>query len=146
MGFSEERSVEEPTIKIFDELGYETINLFSEQFGSENPLGRETSSDVVLKKILKHKLKEFNPSVTQKMGMAAIDEIIKDRSSLSLARANQEIYELLKNGIEIQAVDDKGEEITQIVQVIDWNNPENNHFLLASQYGLQEIFIAEDQI
>lgn len=133
MGFSERSSIEEPAIRMFNELGYETVNLFTEEFGSENPLGRETSSDVILKKVLRQKLAEFNPSLMPKVMDDAIDEITKDRSSLSLARANQEVYELLKNGVKIQRVNDKGEETTEIVQVIDWNNPENNHFLLASQ-------------
>jgi len=133
MVFSESRSVENPAIKVFEDLNYESVNLFAEQFGFENPLGRETSSDVILKRILKQKLKEFNPSSNNEVIDSAIDEIIKDRSSLSLARANQEIYELLKNGMKVPTVNDKGEEITEIVEVINWNNPENNHFLLASQ-------------
>ncbi|MHA1332037.1 MAG: type I restriction endonuclease, partial [Candidatus Hodarchaeales archaeon] len=133
MVFSESKSIEEPAIKIFGKLGYETVNLFDEEFGLKNPLGRETSSDVILKKILKQKLVEFNPSVTHKVIDAAINEIAKDRSSLSLARANQEVYELLKDGIKIPTVNDKGEDVIEIVQVIDWNVPENNHFLLASQ-------------
>lgn len=133
MGFSEEHSVEWPTIKIFKELGYDTVNLFNETFGFENPLGRETSSDVILKKILRQKLIELNPSLNHKIVDAAIDEMVKDRSSLSLARANQEVYELLKYGIRIQTVNDKGEDVTEIIKVIDWNAPENNHFLLASQ-------------
>ena len=120
-------------MKVFQGLGYEIADLFNERFGSDNPLGRETSSDVILRKILKQKLVEFNPSVTQKIIDAAIGEIVKDRSSLSLARANQEIYELLKNGIKIQTVNDNGQEITEIVQVIDWSIPGNNNFLLASQ-------------
>jgi len=133
MGFSEDRSVEQPTIGLFGNLGYETVDLFNESFGLENPLGRETSSDVVLRKRLRQKLVEFNPSASEEIINAAINELTKDRSSLSLARANQEIYELLKNGIKIQTANDKGEGITEIVQVINWNTPENNHFLLASQ-------------
>lgn len=133
MEFSESRSIEKPALNTFGGVGYETVNLFNERFGSDNPLGRETSSDVVLKKILKQKLLELNPSTSDKIIDAAIDEISKDRSSLSLARANQEIYELLKNGIKIQTVNYNGEEITEVVQVIDWNSPDNNHFLLASQ-------------
>lgn len=132
-GFSEGRSVEQPAISIFEQISYKTVNLFHERFGPDNSLGRETSSDVVLKNILERKLKEFNPSVSDEVIDAAIEELVKDRSSLSLVRANQEIYKLLKNGLKIQTLDDKGKEITEIVQVIDWNNPEKNHFLLASQ-------------
>jgi len=133
VGFSEEKSVEQPAIRVFRELGYETINLFHEKIGPDSHLGRETSSDVILKKILMEKLAEFNPSLNDSVIDAAIDEIVRDRSSLSVAKANQEVYELLKNGIKIPTVNDKGEDVTEIVQVIDWNVPENNHFLLASQ-------------
>jgi type I restriction enzyme R subunit len=130
---SEEYSIEKPAAKILRDLGYESINLFSETFGSENILGRETSSDVILKKILRPKLVELNPTLNNKVVDAAINEIIKDRSSLSLTRANQEVYESLRNGIKIQTVNEKREDVTEVVKVIDWNIPENNHFLLASQ-------------
>jgi len=133
MAFSEDTSVEQPATKTFSELSYETVGLFNERFGSENPLGRETSSDVVLKKVLKQKLVEFNPSVRQDILEAAIDEVIKDRSSLSLARANQEVFQLLRDGIKIQTVDSNGRDVTEFVKIIDWDSPENNHFLLASQ-------------
>jgi type I restriction enzyme R subunit len=133
MVFSEDRSIEQPALKVFGELYYEIVDLFNERFGPSNPLGRETSSDVVLKKILKQKLMEFNPSISVEVIDAAIDEIAKDRSSLSPVRANQEIYELLKKGIKIQTTNDKGEETTDTVKVIEWNNPQQNHFLLASQ-------------
>jgi type I restriction enzyme R subunit len=133
MAFSEDKSIEQPALKVFRKLGYETIDLFNEKFGSDNLLGRQTSSDVVLTKILEQKLVEFNPSANNEVIEAAIKELVKDRSSLSLARANQEIFELLKDGIKIQAMNDKGEDVTEIVKVIDWYVPENNHFLLASQ-------------
>jgi type I restriction enzyme R subunit len=133
MGFSEDKSIQQPALKVFDDINYEIVDLFNEKFGSDNPLGRETSSDVVLKNILKQKLKEFNPSVSMLVIEASVDEITKDRSSLSLLRANQEIYELLKTGIKIETTNEKDERITEIVRVVDWNHPEKNHFLLASQ-------------
>ena len=133
MGFSEDRSIEQPALKVFGELDYGIVNLFNERFGPSNLLGRETSSDVVLTKILKQKLIEFNPTAKGRVIDAAIEEIVKDRSSLSPVRANQEIYELLKKGIKIQTSNDKGEEITDIVKVIEWNYPKQNNFLIASQ-------------
>jgi len=133
MGFSEPTSIEQPAIKVFRELKYDTVDLFNERVGPENPFGRETSSDVVLKRILKQKLLEINSSCNQRVIDSAIDELIRDRSSLSPVRANQEIYELLKNGVKIQTVNGKHEEETVIVQIIDWNNPYRNDFLLASQ-------------
>jgi type I restriction enzyme, R subunit len=133
MGFSETKSIELPAVKLFEAMGYETMNLFTEKFGSQNHLGRETSSDVVLRKILRRKLLEFNSSSKESSIDSAIEELIKDRSSLSLVRANQEVYNLLKNGVKIRTINEKGEEITEVIKIIDWNNPNNNNFLLTSQ-------------
>lgn len=33
MGFSEERSIEQPALKVFGELGYEIVDLFDEKVG-----------------------------------------------------------------------------------------------------------------
>lgn len=133
MVFSEGLSIEQPAVRLFRELGYETIDLFTEKFGKSNILGRETSSDAVLKKILKKKLKEFNSSAQERSIDLAIEELVKDRSSLSLVRANQEVYNLLKNGVKIRTIDEKGEGITDVIKIIDWNTPKNNDFLLAAQ-------------
>jgi len=40
---------------------------------------------------------------------------------------------LLKNGIKVSLRGKKNEEIIEKVQVIDWNEPSNNDFFLASQ-------------
>lgn len=133
MSFSEELSIERPAIKVFGDLGYLAVNLFHEKFGSNNPLGRDTSSDVILKKILKKKIIDLNPLLKDQVVDLAIEEISRDRSSLSLVRANQEVFNLLRNGVKIQTTDEKGEGIIETVRIVDWNNPDNNHFLLASQ-------------
>jgi type I restriction enzyme R subunit len=133
MVFSEVKSVENPAIKVFKELHYDSVNLFTEQLGPKNQFGRMTRSDVVLKKILKQKLMELNSSLDESVIDLAIEEISRDRSSLSLVMANQEIYDLLKKGVKIYTLNDKGERNTNLVHIIDWDNPEKNHFLLASQ-------------
>ena len=140
LGFSENRSIEQPSIELFNELGYENRNLYNEKFGKENPLGRETSSDVVLIKNLSKQLDELNPDINSVIINSAINELVKDRSSLSLVRANQEVYDLLRNGVKVKTVNEKGEEDIVRVQVIDWNNPENNHFFLASQMWISGTF------
>lgn len=133
MVFYETKSIELPAVKLFKEMGYETMNLFTEKFGTQNHLGRETSSDVVLRKVLRQKLLEFNSSSKESSIDSAIEELIKDRSSLSLVRANQEVYNLLKNGVKIRTINEKGEEITEVIMIIDWDNPGNNNFLLTTQ-------------
>ncbi|MFW6122363.1 MAG: type I restriction endonuclease, partial [Petrotogales bacterium] len=132
MSFSEEKSVEEPAVEIFESLGYDAVNLFHELFGADNDLGRENRSEVILKNVLMRKLFELNSGLSEEVIESAILELERDRSSLSLVRANHEVYQLLKDGIKVPVVED-GEERIEIVRVIDWDEPENNDFLLASQ-------------
>ena len=75
----------------------------------------------------------------------AIEEITRDRSRMSLAAANQEVYRLVKDGVKVKihSGDGRGkgkgergqrEERDETVKVIDWNEPGNNGFFLASQF------------
>lgn len=131
--YSEDALIEQPAIELFEQLGYETINCFHETYGQSGTLGRETSSEVVLTRYLRNSIKKLNPSVDRDAIDLAIDEITKDRSSLSPVNANREVYKLLKDGVKVSYKNEDDEETDEVVRVIDWNNPENNHFLLVSQ-------------
>ena len=56
---------------------------------------------------------------------------------MSLPEANWEIYSLLKDGVKVTVTDpdDEGETVVDL-KVIDWENPENNDFFLASQFSI----------
>ena len=45
---SEDAAIEKPTIALFGELGWETLNCYHETFGPLSLLGRETMAEVVL--------------------------------------------------------------------------------------------------
>jgi len=45
--YSEDALVEQPAIKLFASLGWQTANLFCEKFGEKSTLGRETTSEVI---------------------------------------------------------------------------------------------------
>ncbi len=47
--------------------------------------------------------------------------------------ANREVYQLLKNGVKAR-IKGEDEETVETVRVIDWNEPANNDFFLASQF------------
>jgi len=46
---SEDNLIEQPAIDLFKSLGYTHENCYHEAFGETGTLGRETSTDVVLK-------------------------------------------------------------------------------------------------
>jgi type I restriction enzyme, R subunit len=133
--FSEDTLVEQPAIALFGELGYETANCFHEKVGtSGSSLGRETTEEVILVPKLKSALEKLNPSLDSEAINLAIEELSRDRSAMSLVQANREVYKLLKDGVKVVFQNDEGEETDETVRVIDWNDPENNDFFLASQF------------
>ena len=132
-GFSEDALIEQPAIGIFEELGWQTINAFDEVFGKGGTLGRESAGEVVLLRHLLPALKKLNPKAPPDAIDAAVNELTRDRSVMSLAAANREVYALLKNGVKVEIRTPEGELMPERIKVIDWDNPANNHFLLVSQ-------------
>lgn len=133
--YSENALVELPAIALFEELGYPSANCFYEKVGGSNStLGRETTSDVILWPRLKAALHKLNPGIASDAVQLAMDELARDRSAMSLAQANREVYKLLKDGVKVSLQNDEGEEVDETVRVIDWNEPGNNDFFLASQF------------
>src|SRR3990172_1495667 len=132
--YSEEVLVELPAIELFQSIGYEYRDCFHERFGDKSTLGRETPSDVVLVPKLKEALFRLNPNLSTEAIALAIEELTGDRSSLSPVVANQEIYKMLKDGVKVSVRKEDGNEEVEAVKVIDFDNPENNDFFLASQF------------
>jgi type I restriction enzyme R subunit len=131
-----EEALELSTIALFEKLGYTTANCYSEWNSGTSNLGRETRSEVVLISKLQPALEKLNPHLPKPAITLAIDELIRDRNALTLANANREIYNLLKDRVTVTYRNDDGEEITENVTVIDCKNPTNNDFFLASQFSI----------
>ena len=78
-------------------------------------------------------LQKINPTLPVEALKQAMDVITRDRSNLGLTKANQEIYALLQNGVNVEVTKDNGETDSERVQFFDFENSENNHFLAVSQ-------------
>ena len=59
--YTEDQLVERPAIRLFTELGWQTVSAMEEVFGQSGTLGRETSGDVVLVPRLCASLERLNP-------------------------------------------------------------------------------------
>ena len=103
--YTEEHLVEQPAISLFAELGWQTVSAFEEVFGATGTLGRETPGEVVLEVQLRAALERLNPTLPAEAITAAVDELTRDRSAMSLAAANREIYLLLKGGIKVSVAE-----------------------------------------
>jgi len=138
--YSENALVQQPAIALFAELGWETAGLYNETFGPTGTEGRETDQEVVLVRRLRSALERLNPGLPPEALDKATEELIEDRSRMMAAKANQAVYKLLKDGIKVTVQDEHGEESTETVRLIDWRNPENNNFFLASEFWVRGDF------
>ena len=134
--YSEGFLIEQPAIELFKSLGYEHQDCYNETFGETGTLGRETSTDVVLKPKLKQALIKLNPSLPSEALEQAIEELSRDRSILHPVTANREIYKLIRDGVKVKVRQKDGTEADDTVKVIDFNEPDNNDFFLASQFWI----------
>jgi len=135
-GYSESALVEQPAIELFGELGWETADCFHEFDTGGSPLGRETPAEVVLIPRLRAALEKLNPGLAAKAVGLAIEELTRDRSVMSMTAANREIYQLLKDGVKVNipSGEEGYDEKTEVIRIIDWKEPWNNNFFLASQF------------
>ncbi len=135
--YTEDQLVEQPAIGLFAELGWQTVSASDETFGANGTLGRETKGEVVLVSRLRAALERLNPALPPDAVTAAVDELTRDRSAMSLEAANREGYLLLKEGIKVSVPDrERGGQKTERLRVMDWEVPGNNEFLLVSQFSV----------
>lgn len=135
--YTEDQLVEQPAIGLFATLGWQTVSAMEETFGAGGTLGREIKGEVVLTDRLRTALTLLNPGLPPEAIQTAIDELARDRSAMSLEAANREVYRLLKEGIPVSIPDrEQGGQKTERLQVVDWEHPEQNDFLLASQFSV----------
>ena len=135
--YTEDQIVEQPAIGLFAALGWQTVSAMEETFGAGGTLGRETKGEVVLMDRLREALTRLNPGLPSEAIQTATDELARDRSAMSLEAANREIYQLLKEGIPVSIPDrEDGGQKTERLRVVAWAQPEQNDFLLVSQFSV----------
>ena len=134
--YTEDHLVEQPAIQLMEqELGWDVVNCFGEWDGGSSNLGRDGKREVVLGGRLRSALQRLNSEVPVEAIDGAMEEISRDRTALSLVEANREIDKLLKQGVKVTFPDpENGGQRVEMVRVINWELPENNDFLLASQF------------
>ncbi|MBX3735019.1 MAG: hypothetical protein KF791_20780 [Verrucomicrobiae bacterium] len=103
--YTEDPLVEQPAMRLFEELGWTMVSALEETFGGNGTLGRETKGDVVPVPRLRVALEQLKPTLPPETIAAAMDELTGDRSAMSLPAANREICQLLNDGIRVGVAD-----------------------------------------
>jgi type I restriction enzyme, R subunit len=138
--YSEDNLIESTAMGLFNKnLSWDTAIAFNnETFGEDGSLGRSDKKEVILKRIFFEKIKEFNPDLPEKAYSEAYQKLIDYSVSKSLAEINFEKYKMLAEGIKVDFINEKGEQIkNKTIKVFDFDNAENNNFLAVSQMWIQ---------
>lgn len=133
--FSEEHLIERATEDVLQQIGWTTCTAWQrETLGPDGLLGRETKSEVVLRRSLRAALVRLNPGLLDAAYRQAIEIIEQKDSSKDLVRLNREKYRLMREGVRVQFVDEKGERKEPLLRVFDFETWQNNEFLAVRQF------------
>jgi len=145
--YSEDALIEQPAIELLHELGWTPANLYRETFGSNSTQGRKNNREVILTRRLLAKLKDFNPGLPDDAYTQAVEELTRDRSAMISVNANQEFYRLIKDGVKVSIKNEDGSTSFETLKIIDWTEPKNNDFFLASQCWIQgELYLRRSDL
>jgi type I restriction enzyme R subunit len=134
--YSEDQLVEQPAIRLFEELGWKHVNAYRETLGPHGTLGRDNMAEVFLVRRLRAAIERLNPGTPSEAIEQAVAEITKPRTAMHYARANEQVHTLLRDRVEVSVRQPDGTALPERLMVIDWEHPENenNDFLLVSQF------------
>lgn len=133
--YNEDRLVQATTADYLrDALGWESIYAYDEVFGERGTLGRLSDREVVLIRYLRQKLEAFNPGLPEDAYTEALRQITEYSASQTPLLTNQEKYTLLKDGVKVSFRNGKGELVKRTLQIFDFEEPTNNHFLAVREF------------
>ncbi len=138
--YSEDNLIEQTAIDLFfHQLGWDTLLAYNkETFGEGSTLGRLNKKEVVLEKIFFEKLIEFNPGLPEKAYDEAYQKLTEETITKSLDEINFEKYKLLREGIPVDFINDKGEQVkNKTLKIFDFEDVDNNNFLAVRQLWIQ---------
>ncbi len=133
--YNEDTLVQQTTAEYLEQkLGWESVYAYNnEDFGPDSLLGRESDRVVVLTRILRAKLEELNPGLPATAYEDAVRQVVTVSASQTMPVTNREKFELLREGVKIAFRNAKGERERQRLRILDFNHPENNHFLCVRE-------------
>jgi type I restriction enzyme R subunit len=129
MGLDELELAEKPAIEVLQDLGYEYVS------PSDLVSKRQSTSEVVLRDRLKHSLRAINPNIPKDALEQAVHHLISTQSP-NLLEDNKRLHQQLVDGVQVE-YEQSGEQVGRFVQPIDFDNPENNDWLITTQFTVQ---------
>ena len=94
---------------------------------------RGSDSEVLLIDVLKEAIKKNNHQISEYILDKVIFEIKQTRQS-SLEIANKHLHELITNGVRVF---NEKKRMTETIQIINFEEPEKNKFIVTNQFKLR---------
>lgn len=121
-----------------ESLGWDSVYAFnSEVPGPEGTLGRASEQDVVLTRHLGEALIRLNPGLPETAYADALRQITDAPLGSNPVAINRDAYDLVKNGVLASFRDDKGDLVKQRLRLVDFDQPDNNHFLCVRELWIK---------
>lgn len=130
-----ENTIEQFTIELLERLGYQYIYAPDIAPDGERP-ERNSYEDVLLTERLQNAIRRINPAIPVDSQEEALKEIQRINSPELLAN-NEAFHRMLTEGIKVDYQKD-GEQRGDLVWLIDFENPQNNEFIVANQFTVIE--------
>ncbi|MBQ6832188.1 MAG: type I restriction endonuclease subunit R [Oscillospiraceae bacterium] len=119
---------------LHDELGWEVSYAYNtEKLGVNGTFGRKNYREIVLWRYFKDAVFKLNPWLTEAVYQDAVRKLEHHLASASLMQINEEKYGYLRDGIPVMVKKPNGKIEQERVQVFDFDDPENNHFLAIKE-------------
>lgn len=117
-----------------NELGWNVEFAYNTEVLEKNgTFGRENYNEILLSRYFRDAVKKLNSWITEEQIVEA-QAVLKHRlSSSSLLQINEEKYFLIRDGIPVTLKKPNGQTEKKTAKVIDFNSPENNHFLAIKE-------------
>ena len=137
--FISEDEIEQTLVKKLRQLyPFDSLNCYTEDPENlSDGSGRANKRDVIFVDRVREAALTLNPEIPEIAIEQAMERFLQPRNVMSLVEANQEIYNLLRDGIPVEFDNRRGEKQQGRVYLIDFNQPDSNRFLLVTQLWIK---------
>ena len=132
-----EDQLEQLCLEWFKGIGYDYVCGYDIAPG-ETAAERSDYRQIILHDRLLSRLEVINPHIPVATLEQVAIQVSKPETPI-LIKNNKAFHQLLLEGVKVEFKDKNGEEKTDYVQLVDFNNIDNNQFLVVNQYTLSGV-------
>jgi type I restriction enzyme R subunit len=130
--FVAESGVEEMCLDLFAGVGWQV--LYGPDIAPDMPAAeRESYQEVLFRGRLERAIAQLNPTMSA-TEVAGVVDTFRRPTSVDLLSENWRAYNLLVHGVPFERRDKNGELRHDLARLVDFDEPENNEFLVVNQF------------